>query len=422
MKYRLMIALLLVMCLAFSCASAQTLPDLTVFSPGLTRMSEKLGQGEKVEMTAELGVKDMLYARDVSLLQAMLSGTQLAYTGSGTLEAGGDALTLSRGEETLFSAELIRDGENAELSVNERVFGLDLSDDGWGELAAAGDALSEAALVNRVPLLSVCEAVEGLAAGELLMGGFAAAEPFAVERTMSDDGTRLTKINISGSIAREGEAPWAVSGFLRQPAGRAPKDTAEITFARDADNTLTATYSSTRSQSVSQKDKKGRVIVETALKLSGKLGGYGVTTNLKVRMQNDWTADGENLSEKMVITVTLGHTDRTPGRRMQRLNDMSAKLRCEMTVKSQETANTPVSIAETSSISAAFDGNTFLDVSVTGDALVGGEGEKPVLSGAPVSAQTEILSAFEEAAVQIARTVYPQLDKEAMKKAEKGLE
>jgi len=57
-----------------------------------------------------------------------------------------------------------------------------------------------------------------------------------------------------------------------------------------------------------------------------------------------------------------------------------------------------------------------------GDALVGGEGEKPVLSGAPVSAQTEILSAFEEAAVQIARTVYPQLDKEAMKKAEKGLE
>lgn len=420
MKYRLMTVLLLMLCLLFSGAAAQTLPDLTVFSPGLTQMSEKLERGEQVEMTAELAVRDMLYARDLSLLQAMLDGMQLVYSGGGTLREGCDALKLIRSGETLFAADLVRNGLNAELSVNDRTFGLCLPE-GFSGIAAAGDWISGEAILNRVPLISVCEAVEGLKAGEPLAAGFVVTAPFAVERTMSDDGTRLTKIHISSSVEREGEI-WAVSGFLRQPAGRTPKDTAEITFARDEDNTLTATYSSTRSQSVSQKDKKGRVIVETALSLSGKLGGYGVTTKLKLRMQNDWTADGENLTEKLVMTVTLGHTDRTPGRRMQRLNDASAKLRCEMTVKSQDAAKAPVLIDEKSSLSLVFDGNTFLDVSVEGDVQVGGEARLAALAGVPVSSKEEIGAAFETAAERIAGMIYPRLGREAVSKAENGLE
>ena len=420
MKYRLMTVLLLMLCLLFSGAAAQTLPDLTVFSPGLTQMSEKLERGEQVEMTAELAVRDMLYARDLSLLQAMLDGMQLVYSGGGTLREGCDALKLIRSGETLFAADLVRNGLNAELSVNDRTFGLCLPE-GFSGISAAGDWISGEAILNRVPLISVCEAVEGLKAGEPLAAGFVVTAPFAVERTMSDDGTRLTKIHISSSVEREGEI-WAVSGFLRQPAGRAPKDTAEITFARDEDNTLTATYSSTRSQSVSQKDKKGRVIVETALSLSGKLGGYGVTTKLKLRMQNDWTADGENLTEKLVMTVTLGHTDRTPGRRMQCLNDASAKLRCEMTVKSQDAAKAPVLIDEKSSLSLVFDGNTFLDVSVEGDVQVGGEARLAALAGVPVSSKEEIGAAFETAAERIAGMIYPRLGREAVSKAENGLE
>lgn len=420
MKYRLMTVLLLMLCLLFSGAAAQTLPDLTVFSPGLTQMSEKLERGEQVEMTAELAVRDMLYARDLSLLQAMLDGMQLVYSGGGTLREGCDALKLIRSGETLFAADLVRNGLNAELSVNDRTFGLCLPE-GFSGIAAAGDWISGEAILNRVPLISVCEAVEGLKAGEPLAAGFVVTAPFAVERTMSDDGTRLTKIHISSSVEREGEI-WAVSGFLRQPAGRTPKDTAEITFARDEDNTLTATYSSTRSQSVSQKDKKGRVIVETALSLSGKLGGYGVTTKLKLRMQNDWTADGENLTEKLVMTVTLGHTDRTPGRRMQRLNDASAKLRCEMTAKSQDAAKAPVLIDEKSSLSVVFDGNTFLDVSVEGDVQVGGEARLAALAGVPVSSKEEIGAAFETAAERIAGMIYPRLGREAVSKAENGLE
>lgn len=164
------------------------------------------------------------------------------------------------------------------------------------------------------------------------------------------------------------------------------------------------------------------MIVETALSLDGKLGGYGVTTKLKVRMQNDWTADGENLSEKLVITVTLGHTDRTPGRRMQRLNDMSAKLRCEMTVKSQEASDLPVSIGEETSLLVKLDGNTFLDVSAEGDARIGGAAEPIALVGVPAATWEELAAAFGEAAEQAAKTVYSQLDQSARKKAEAGLE
>ena len=155
MKTRLMAAILLAMCLVLPCASAQTLPDLTTFSPGLTRVSERLGRGERTEMTAQLSVRDMLYARDVSLLQAMLSGMQLTYSGSGMLCEGGDTLTLTRGGETLFSAGLVRSGQSAELTVNGRTLGLDLTDSGWAELAAAGDALTGTALLDRVPLLSL---------------------------------------------------------------------------------------------------------------------------------------------------------------------------------------------------------------------------------------------------------------------------
>ena len=69
-----------------------------------------------------------------------------------------------------------------------------------------------------------------------------------------------------------------------------------------------------------------------------------------------------------------------------------------------------------------FDGNTFLDISVKGDASIGGEAKTPALSGAPETEWTEIQTAFEDAAVQLAKDIYARLDDTAREKAEKGLE
>ena len=60
--------------------------------------------------------------------------------------------------------------------------------------------------------------------------GFAVTEAIALKRTMSDDGTRLTRVDFqSGAIGRGGETPYEITGYMRQPAGRAPKDTFELT-------------------------------------------------------------------------------------------------------------------------------------------------------------------------------------------------
>ena len=104
MKKRLMMAVVFLLCMGFACAAGQTLPGVEVFSPGLIRLSDMLGRGERVEMTAQLSANNVAYARDVSVLQAMLSGAELAYAGDGTLENGGDYLSIAREGETLFAA------------------------------------------------------------------------------------------------------------------------------------------------------------------------------------------------------------------------------------------------------------------------------------------------------------------------------
>ena len=89
---------------------------------------------------------------------------------------------------------------------------------------------------------------------------------------MSDDGERLTKLNVEGALTIEGET-WTVSGYLRQPGGRAPKDTFELTFRKDDKNVVELVYSALRQDKIEQKDRKGQTSVATTLKASGQAGG-----------------------------------------------------------------------------------------------------------------------------------------------------
>ena len=254
MKKRLMAALGLAMCLLASWASAQTLPSVEVFSPGLVRLSEKLGEGEPVQMRATMTATDMLYARDLSVLSSMLSGTQFVYDGWGSAAQGSDRFAIERDGETLLS-----------LSA-------------YGKQTQLLDALAGTAMLERVPLLWVCEQIEALSPGDALPGGFQVTQAFVVERTMSDDGTRLTRIDIEGSIAREGETPWVIEGFLRQPAGRSPKDTFELTATQDEDNYLELSYSSLRQSEVTRKDKEGEMSVDVSFKVAGWLAGSKISS------------------------------------------------------------------------------------------------------------------------------------------------
>lgn len=418
MKKRLMIALMLALCCLASGALSQTLPGVEVFSPGLVQLCRKAGDGEPVTMRATMTAADIAYARDLSVLGSMLSGTTFEYAGWGGFKQGGDRLSIVKNDETLLSAGLDRGEAGASLTLNGQAFAVDLS----GAQAAldTADALSGVSILERVPLASVCAWIEGLSAGDALPLGFTVAQAFTVERTMSDDGTRLTRIDISGSIAREGEAPWVIEGYLRQPAGRSPKDTFELTAVQDADNSLELSYSSVRQSEITRKDKAGTASVDTTLKAAGKLSGSKVTSRLTVYLRNAWTADGESLSEKITVNATLGHTDNRPGLRMQRLNDISAKLRFVLGLTTQEDAQEVIAVSDSATLSVVLDSNTFLDCAPDMTFSVGGERAQEELA-AQTAPQEQLEGALQEAVISLARALYPTLSESAKEKTEAGL-
>ena len=419
MKKRLMIVLMLALCGLASAALGQTLPGVEVFSPGLVRLCEMAGSGEPVAMRATMTAADIAYARDLSVLASMLSGPTFDYAGWGGFAQGGDRLSIVKNDETLLSLGLDRGETGAVLTLNGQAFTVDLSR-AQAALDTA-DALSGVSILERVPLASVCAWIEGLSVGDALPLGFTVTQAFTVEHTMSDDGTRLTRIDISGSIAREGEMPWVIEGYLRQPAGRSPKDTFELTAVQDADNSLELSYSSLRQSEVTRKDKAGTASVDTTLKAAGKLSGSKVTSRLTVYLRNAWTADGESLSEKITVNATLGHTDNRPGLRMQRLNDISAKMRFVLGLSTQEDAQETIGVSDSATLSIVLDGNTFLDCAADMTFSVGGERAQEEARTAQPAPQEQLEGALREAVVSLARALYPTLSESAKNKAESGL-
>jgi len=347
MKKRMLAALLLALLLAACAAHAQTLPSNAVFSPGLIRLAEKEGMGLPVHAEAEIDVDKAMYARDLSVLGKLLSGVTFVYDGA----SGGETLCI-RKDGQMLGAYL--------LAENER-------------LDAISARLAGTAVLERVPLASVAAWLEGLKAGDQLALGFAVAQPFALERTMSDDGTRLTKIRISGAVAKPGEAPWLVSGYLRHPAGRAPKDTFEITIAQDERNTVELLYSALRENEVTRKNREGTASVRTTLKLAGKLAGYGVSSRLNVTMKNRWTADGEKLSERVSVTSSLTHQDNTPGRRNLRLNSVEAENKHTIRITTREEGDDPIELTDEITLSVTMDSNTVLNAGADVRLRAGGE-------------------------------------------------
>ena len=72
----------------------------------------------------------------------------------------------------------------------------------------------------------------------------------------SDDGERMTKIHVDGSV-RMGGDEWTITGFIRHPGGKAPKDTAELVIEKDERSRLELTYSVLRKSEIEQKNRKG---------------------------------------------------------------------------------------------------------------------------------------------------------------------
>lgn len=351
MIYRAAAAAVCMFMLLAGGALAQTLPGIDCFSPGLVRVSELEEKNAPVTADASITIDKAMYARDLSVLSDMLSGMTFSYASA----VGEERLTLARDGET--------------LAVLDPAYGA--ADPALDQLFSW---LCGKAILERVPLAAVAGWLEGLAKGDALAFGFSIAEPVTLERTMSDDGTRLTKINfLSGSIAREGEAPYKITGFMRQPAGRAPKDTFELVFTQDEQNFIELSYSALRENEITKKNKQGLTTVRSSLKAAGEIAGYGLSSRLSVNLRNNWSADGENLNEKITVTATLSHKDNTPGRRMMRLNQIEAETKNILRLATRESGNEEISLTDTITAEVVMDSNTALIAGAEVSAVIGGE-------------------------------------------------
>ena len=387
-KKTVLAALMLTLVCACSAAHALELPGITVFSPGLKRLAAMETDNPPIQAQAEITIDKAMYARDLSLLRSMLSGTQIGYLSDGSEEA----ITISKDGQLLGT--------------------YDIADsDAMQAMDALEQKLTGVAVLERVPLAAIADWLEGLKAGQALAFGFAVHEPFVLERTMSDDGTRLTKIHVSGAIARAGGAPWNVSGYLRQPAGRAPKDTFELMIKQDERNYMELLYSALRENEVTRKNKEGTTSVRTTLKAAGKLAGYGISSRLSVTAKNRWTADGDRLSEHVTISASLGHTDHTPGRRMQRLNDIAAETKHAIRLTSAE-ADNEMELTDEITLSVTMDSNSFLSAGANVRMHVGGE--KPAMP-------EKTAAMDEEPARALAKELYRSMDEKTKESLSAGL-
>ena len=412
MKYKLGAVLALVMVLLAACAGAQQLPGISCFSPGLMQVSEKLREDAVLGIDAELTVENAFYARNLSVLQAMLEGANFH------VEAGGgtSALTLSRNGETLMQAAVTQDGQGTRVNLDGTVYDAATPDEAaWDDVP---EFMQSTPILERVPLTEIAVWLEGLQAGDSVGFGAAAASAFDVKRTMSDDGERLTKLDISGGLVIGGKT-WQISGYLRQPGGKSPKDTFELTAKMDEANFLALSYSAARKDEIEQKNRKGKTSVSTMVKSVGKLGGNAVNTVLKVNQKNEWTADGEKLNEKITVSVNMTHKDNTPGKRMQRLNQIDAEGKNVIRITTTETPAERCTFTNEISGKILMDSNTFLEGGVKLNVTVGGEA--PAAVSGEAADEPTLRQAFEQAVQNLSRRLYRQLDEKTQKAVSNGL-
>lgn len=403
--------LLLLGLLTAVCACAQELPGVECFSPGFVKLSARMEQSPAISAEATLTVENAFYARNLSLLRTLLDGTTLSYRGGGDT----DELTLSRGGEALMNIALTADDTRALLRLDGQA--MDISD--LLGLAATPDEAQRGRLdfaeklrttpvLERMALTQIADTLENAKAGETLLPGVTVVRPFSVSRTMSDDGERMTKIDIDGSVSTAG-GEWKITGFIRHPGGKAPKDTAELVIEQDDANRLELSYSALRKSEIEQKNRKGTASVAAAFKLAGKVGGNAIHTTLKVNTKNEWTADGEKLNEKITVTATLGHQDNTPGKRMQRLNRVDATNKNILRITTTEADEETLSFTDDMSLKIEMDSNTFLEGGMKLSVTVGGEAPQAVAAQAQPADKQEVQAAFDSVIRTLSARLYAQL-------------
>ena len=412
-------AALLMMTALAGAALAETLPGIDVFSPGLEAYRTGRGRNGAASTSLTLGVDQAFYVRDMSVLSAIFSGVSLETVNGGDPEVTG--LTVSFRGEPMFSAVLSEDADGQTVAMNGRTMRLKaLPPLKEGLPAALSGWLAEGGIrrFDRMPL----ERIETLLAGfgaEDAFFGCRLETPFQLSRTYSDDGQRFTRLDLGAAFACGDGSVWTLSGFLRRPGGKAPKDTAEITLAKDKDNAFTFTLSRQYKETAKRKGTQGQVSCQTRLKLDGELNGYHMTGTLSVTSKNDWTLADGALAERISVTTKASWRDKTPDR--DKLHLDRDDLTLQETISLRTTDGKADAWADTGKLELTMDGETALAGSFSMRQTLGGTlPETPQGPAVPVTAQ-ELTEEIRKAGQEAAALIWRGLDEKTKGRITKGL-
>lgn len=420
-----MLAMLAALTVAFllpAQASAQKLPDVNCFSPGLEAFFIAADDGLSVR--ADFDVGSALYARDLTVLGDMLSGTSFLYDGA----EGFDRLRILKGGDMLLDAARVTDEGGTSLCVDGTLYVPNEA-----LLAAAGAVIPGGipaplaavgrGIWGRLPLEQIESMLLTLAPGDAFVDGLSVARAFTGKRTLPEDGASMTRLDISGALLTAEGGVMEVDGFFRRPSGREPTDSFELQFVIDEDNLFTVSGSAKRSAKVTRQDQEGTNSVQLRLTSQGRWQGSRIESRVTVHLTNEWVADAQGaLGEAITASLHVGHTDKTPGRRMLRLNDISGDLRTTLQLTTRQGQG--ISAVAAASIELVMDGNTFLDAGMNA-VLAGGfpceAPDVPPEPGIALKSAEDVRALAREKAFALAQALYTRLGESSLAKIRDGL-
>ncbi|MBQ8095205.1 MAG: hypothetical protein IJ242_16760 [Clostridia bacterium] len=425
MLKRLIVVFCFLCGIAVSSALSQTLPSADLLSPGFAKWIDSSVSGDAVHLEVNGSIEELFHIRDLSVLKSLLSQITLESTTGKTQKHEITHLRVRTGGEILSDIRYSTDMDSIHFTVDGNAYSLPYNELGISPIGEKPfewlETLQSIFIRNSwLERFDMDHLSKLLTSGKLVEQiPFVETGTIQVTEGYSDDGLRLTRLALDGDVVCFGQQ-WQVTGSIFKPGGSAPKDTAEVQFIHDKDNSLKITLSSKYTPEKGSKNKTGAVTANARVNVNGKIGGYDVTYTFGLKVRNDWSTDGDILSEKLTVTPSLNWTDKTPGRRYQHLNSGSLTLKNVFRIMSRESDVQIISGTDETTVELTMDGEHVIVGSlgmrfdtVPVDDVIPGDGE--VLTG---SAFKQLTDAYVR---KISKQIYGYLDGKTQKKITQGL-
>jgi len=392
------------------------------FSPGMRKWQKTSDSADSTRLYVNASANELFHIRDMSVLNSILSfvtieSTSVRHVGSDAsrirIIADGDIaadITYTLTDDAFVFAI---DGITYELPLSE-IEVLFLTDGKINDLENLRSLFDGGAWLERIDLRVLSEMLQ---TGELfkMLPGFMPGNVMTHE-IYSDDGLRMNQLDVDGQFYFNGEL-WSVSGTIKEPDGKSPKDTAEFHFLKDEKNILNASMSSKYMQ---EKGQNGTLTSDCKINISGKINGYDVNYTIGIKMRNDWNADGALLSEKLTISPSVKWSNKIPDLKYLHLNNGSFTGKSVIQMVSNESSDIVSGGNSTFSVELKMDGENVISGTL-GIRFETSEDSLSLPNIESVIDRATFSGLMESSLKEISKKIYQHIGEKTKKKTKQGI-